>query len=142
MFLLLRSSKKLPGFCRICLFRRDNPVYLHNSAYLKKLLLILLSFSVMAFSTQTVCIAMPAEEESSCEASHCCKDETGAEKKESTPGKIKNNGNCCIYNVLSVEQVPQFTYRQLHVSIFKTGFLEKFHTDQLAADFWQPPRAC
>lgn len=85
---------------------------------------------------------MPAEEESGCEASHCCKDETGAEKKENTPGKIKNNGNCCIYNVMSVEQAPQFTYRQVHVSVFKTGFLEKFHPDQLAADFWQPPRAC
>ncbi len=106
---------------------------------LKKILLILLAFTVVVFSIQTPCRALAAQEEKTCEAAHCCNDEND-EQKESSTGKIKGGENCCVYNVLSVEAVPQFSYHQVFDLRLKTGFSNKFHSNKFSPDFWQPPR--
>lgn len=90
---------------------------------------------------QTPCIADDLKsEEISCGSTQCCSDES-SEQEEKGPKEVKTGSHCCVYNVLSVEAVPQFSYRQVHALRLKTGFLEKFYLDTYASDFWQPPRA-
>lgn len=105
---------------------------------LKKLLIILLSFAVMAYSLQVPCSAINQQEQAACIADDCCDDAPGDEEEDA--GAKKGYDSCCTHTVLSMLEMPQFEYHRFFSYPIKTGFVNQKTANSFAKDFWQPPR--
>jgi hypothetical protein len=104
---------------------------------LKKVFSILLAFAVLAFGMQSPCMA--AFQEDTCTASSCCDEEAPA-PEDGEEGNTGEDGNCCVYNVLSTPDNPVLITRYIPSTTLKAKSKEVSLPDELLFDFWQPPR--